>query len=150
MQVGDLNRWEHLKDIELPRMPEEERVEMLIGQDCPEVLMPLEVRRPSEEHGAEPAPYAIRTLFGWTISGLLGGASRGSTASVSFISSTLERQVEQFWRIEGAQLNSDEKGHSVEDQRALDVMCRSIKKEDGHYSVAIPFKEDCCLPQNNG
>ena len=69
-------------------------VEMLIGQDYPESLMPLEVRA-SEQPGAVSAPFTTRTLFGWTINSPLGDHSgERAAASVNFV--TLEQQVEQF------------------------------------------------------
>ena len=74
MKPEDLGRWKHLRDLELPELSELAEVEMLIGQDCPEVIMPLEVRA-SEKGEAEPAPFATRSLFGWTISGILGGGN---------------------------------------------------------------------------
>jgi len=35
-----------------------------VCQDCPEVLMPLEVRSCSESLAA---PFAVRTVLGWTV-----------------------------------------------------------------------------------
>ena len=61
---------------------------------------------------------------------------------------TLEQQIEQFWKIEGAQLNSHRRGLSIEDQRALDTMHKSIREEGGHYHVAIPFRGEKLLPNN--
>ena len=89
VKLEDLGRWKHLRDLELPELSELAQVEMLIGQDCLEVIIPLEVRV-SEKGEAEPAPFATRSLFGWTISGILGGTGRDSVASVSFISKTLD------------------------------------------------------------
>ena len=114
----NLGRWEHLRDLEPPELSELAEVEMLIGQDCPEVIMPLEVRA-SEKGEVEPAPFAIKSLFGWPISGILGGTGRGSATSVRFISMTLKEKIEPFWKVEGAQLNSHGRGLSIEHQRAL-------------------------------
>ena len=50
----------------------------------------------------------------------------GSSFLVNFV--TLEQQVEQFWNIEGAQLNNSHKGLSAEDRKALDIMQESIRK----------------------
>ena len=57
-----------------------------------------------------------------------------------------------FWELDGAsiqQASSNEKGHSVEDRRALKIMEESITKEDGHYSIAVPFRQEVkSLPNN--
>ena len=59
----DLERWEHLRDVDIPVISDSQMVEMLIGQDCPEILMPLEVRA-RKQPGAVSTPFASRTLFG--------------------------------------------------------------------------------------
>ncbi len=46
-------------------LPEEE-VNLLIGADVPEALQPLEIRK-SENGG----PFAVKTVFGWTLNGPL-------------------------------------------------------------------------------
>ena len=57
-------------------MSDDQIVEQLIGKDCPELLIPLEVRA-SEQPGAVSAPFATTTLFGWTINGPLGEDQSG-------------------------------------------------------------------------
>ena len=97
----DLERWEHLRDVDIPVITDGQMVEMLIGQDCPENFVSRKIRA-SEQPGAVSAPFATRTLFGWIINGSLGDQTGvGAAASVNFV--TLEQQVEQFWKIEGAQ-----------------------------------------------
>ena len=82
----DINKWTHLKDIEIPDYDLHE-VDLLIGLDAPDVLQPLEIR--SGERGSL---YATRTLLGWTINGPLGISK--STASVSyFVECDIERQL---------------------------------------------------------
>ena len=121
-------------------MPElqSDPVQMLIGQDCPDILMPLEIRR-----GPASVPYATRTLLGWSVSGPVRGEK--TDAMVNYIS--LERQVAQFWQIEGGQLN-DSKGLFTEDRQALKIMDETVEVDEGRYTVAIPFREDHVLPNN--
>ena len=145
IQQGDLDAWEHLAGIEAPGLPEGVEIGILIGQDCPEVLMPLEVRTAADRQGA---PFATRTLFGWTISGPVG-VNSGAAATVSTaMTCGLEEQLEKSWELEGAKLNDTMKGLSVEDQRAMSNMRSSIQKDEGHYSIAVPFREDSSLPNN--
>ena len=75
VEAEDLKHWEHLKDIDVPVMSDSHEAEMIIGQDCPEVLAPLEVRR-SNQPGVDNAPFATRTLFRWTINGPLTGTQK--------------------------------------------------------------------------
>ena len=146
----DVGRWEHLQGLNIPQLREGAKMEMLIGQDCPDILMPLEVRASGENTGQ--IPYAVRTVFGWIVNWPLAGSRRKSSASVNYVStatSTLQRQVEEFWKLEGAYLSACNKGMSLEDQRALSIMENSVKLEDDHYTVAIPFSEKApSLPNN--
>ena len=56
-------KWPHLKDLPLHHA-EIDDVALLIGQDCPEALMPL-----TTIPGGKGEPYAVRTRLGWSISG---------------------------------------------------------------------------------
>ncbi|XP_063962679.1 uncharacterized protein LOC135155967 [Lytechinus pictus] len=65
----DISRYQHLFGIDL-QVTTGKEVSLLIGQDMPEALMPLEVRT-----GAPGEVYAIRTALGWTLNGPLGNES---------------------------------------------------------------------------
>ena len=62
----DLSKWSHLQDIDLPQI-EANKVTLLIGQDNSEALAPTELRK-----GVLGAPYATKTVLGWTLNGPLG------------------------------------------------------------------------------
>ena len=61
-------------------------------------------------------------------------------------------QIERFWKLDDVSIqeaSGNEKGHSVEHRRALQIMEESIIKEDGHYSIAVPFRQEVkSLPNN--
>ena len=59
--ASDAIKWPHLKDLRLPRV-DKSGVSILIGQDVPEALWPLELRK-----GEEGQPYATRTRLGWSL-----------------------------------------------------------------------------------
>ena len=59
----EVNLWPHLKDLPFHHASIEE-VTLLIGQDCPDALVPL-----TTVPGGRGEPYAIRTCLGWTING---------------------------------------------------------------------------------
>jgi len=145
--ASEIEKWPHLKDVEFYSAPLQE-AELLIGQDCSEVLQPLEMRRDEENLRA---PYAVRTALGWTVQGPLG-VSDNQTAVVNFVKTDLElqRSVEKFWKLDSLETAIDDtKGMSIEDRRALAEMEDSVSLVDGHYELAIPFKHrPVTLPNN--
>ena len=58
----DTQRFSHFQD--LPLNDDIESVDVLIGQDCSEALIPLEVRK-----GKKGEPFATRTMLGWSMNG---------------------------------------------------------------------------------
>ena len=60
----NVNAYEHLCDLPFAETKPGQPVNVLIGQDCAEALIPLEMRR-----GTKGAPFATRTLFGWSLNG---------------------------------------------------------------------------------
>ena len=76
----DLNGWEHLRDVEIPKI-DAGKVTLLIGQDVPKALMPIDLRT-----GKPGDPYATKTALGWTLHGPLGGRTSSSgTAIANFV-----------------------------------------------------------------
>lgn len=82
----DLRAWGHLRDLNVSPWQDQgtKEVELLLGQDVPQALMPLEVRR-----GMNGALFAVWTSLGWTINDPVRNAevedqtSCSSTISVS-------------------------------------------------------------------
>ena len=60
---SNFRKWSHLKDLRLPQV-DKSGVTILIGQDVPEALWPLELRK-----GKEGQPYATRARLGWSLNG---------------------------------------------------------------------------------
>lgn len=135
---GDIKAWPHLADIQLPEV-DTSKVSLLIGQNCPDAAVPLEIR--SGESGS---PYAVRTIFGWVVNGPVGrlpGERR--TACVNFVQSTsLENRIEGLWTMDVVPEPTDEylSPLSVNDRKTLEIWNESIWQCNGHYEVAIPFK----------
>ena len=132
-----VEQWGHLGDIQYGNDCGD--VSLLIGQDNPHVLRPLEVR-----HGKDYEPYAVRTALGWAVNGPLGTQQQESSAISNFVYSqrdaNLTDQVEAFWRVDGLP-HDDEVHMSVDDKRVLDIWDNSVRQEDGHYVLDIPFKQ---------
>ncbi|XP_043206561.1 uncharacterized protein LOC122381675 [Amphibalanus amphitrite] len=61
-RIEDLRRWPHLQEVVAERVDVD--IGLLIGANCPQALVPLEVR--SAEEGC---PFAVRTALGWVVYG---------------------------------------------------------------------------------
>ncbi|XP_038049665.1 uncharacterized protein LOC119723179 [Patiria miniata] len=138
---ADTKQWQHLQDIDIPRMDETE-VTILVGQDVPQALIPLEVRR-----GNADEPYATRTALGWTVNGPIGGELHHGKAEFNFIQActkpevSLDAQVEQFWKLDTPQvLAARVPQMSVNDKKVIDVWECSLTMVDTHYQMDIPFR----------
>ncbi len=124
---------------------------LLIGQDNPEALIPLEVRK-----GRKNDPYAVRTMLGSCINGPVNAGWRKSDPTIvprrqviaHFISTeTMEDQVNKLWAIE----NEDLTGPLVispEDEHVIALWDANIDLSNGHYVLPIPWKKDCAMPNN--
>ena len=106
--------WPHLNDIRLPEITHG-GVTLLIGQDVPDALVPLEIRR-----GQKGQPYATRTLLGWTLNGPTNLA-RCQKAIVQFehADQQLEKQVERFWTMDDHAVLDEPNQMSINDREVV-------------------------------
>ncbi|KAG7169525.1 putative peptidase (DUF1758)-containing protein 1, partial [Homarus americanus] len=120
--TSDISRWIHLRGVELPEL-QSSSIEILIGQDVPQALVPLEVRA-----GRDGMPFAIKTRLGWKVNGPVGHQdAQGVCMSGCLMTETvvspetrLERQVKLFWELESGDAGAlHSAAHSLEDQRVL-------------------------------
>lgn len=146
----EVQRWEHLRGINVARRTAI-GVELLIGQDAPQALAPLEVRR-----GKEGAPFAVRTSLGWTINGPMGYDHLEAVTNCIEATSTADTEcpamqlVRRLW--EGNldwSLDDEEYAMSREDKGVLELWDNTINTVNGHYELPIPFRdENPALPDN--
>ena len=120
--------YDHLKGIKLPSTGQ---VDVLIGQDYPDALIPLEVRR-----GAKGEPYGVRTCLGWSLCGPFKGRNVMDKAFTNY--AKLDRQVEQMWRLDN-ELLSEERAMSIQDQTVVSLWEEKGKLVNGHYELPIPW-----------
>jgi hypothetical protein len=86
----EVERWPHLRGLPLhPAHPRE--VMLLIGQDCPEALMPR-----TTVAGGRGEPYAVKTLLGWTVTGPVSDQRTQSAVDHSSLESTDEPQPKVY------------------------------------------------------
>ena len=140
----DVDRWPHMKGIKIPSIDAE--VGLLIGSDVPEVLQPREVRG-----GTDGGPFATRTIFGWVMNGPLGRKGN-QTPTANFIQgdAQLSQQFQQFCNREFSDSIYETKtSMSQNDQRALKIMKDTVKMTNGHYEMALPWRNYPPCLQNN-
>ena len=142
----DISAWPHLSGIQIPEISSEE-VLLLIGSDTPEAFWSLEERR-----GSRGEPYATRSILGWTVQGPMGQHVDSHVAQVNFQQSSgdiLQDQINNMWNNEFNECPSSTKPLSVEDKRALKMMKASVKKDNNHYMVGLPWRENSTTFPNN-
>ena len=136
----DQKKYPHLAELPIPQFREGLQVDVLIGMDNGHALMPLEVR--SDSTGKN-KPYAVRTMFGWS----LNGPGQGSTNEIASHFVSLEKQVHQLWELET--VDDDLLSYSQEDILVLTLWKDEVEHKDGHYVLPIPWKSDePCFPNN--
>ena len=139
----DVNLWPHLKGVIIPKI--EAEIRLLIGSNVPQALQPREFR-PSQNSG----PFAMRTVLGWVLNGPLGRtAPKYPTANFVQVEKTLDQQFKDYCNLEFNDAVCESKTMSLNDRRALDIMEKSVKLENGHYKIALPWKTFPPNLQNN-
>ena len=131
--VIDIDQYPYLADLDLPRLSSDVRVDILIGMDNADALMPLEVKCSDKQ---KRQPYATRTLFGWSLNGPVGNLTNSLQVSSHFVN--LEQRISKLWEIE--QCDEDSQSLSYDDRKVEDLWRREVKHEGGHYVVPIPWK----------
>ena len=69
---------------------------------------------------------------------------RRHDASTNYIQGDtyLDEQIQKLWKLEDeSTLFDDERGMSFNDRKAVDIWENTIIMDNGHYQLAIPFKE---------
>ena len=137
----EVRRWSHLDGVPIPKY---EEIDLLVGQDCPSALIPLEVRK---HKSVANAPYAVRTELGWLISGPVH-QSEGVVTCNYLSNEALQSEIEKYWKVDDVTFD-DRKCPSLEDKKAEIMFNESVRQVNGHYEIAIPFKCDDVVLQNN-
>ena len=140
--IIDLSSYPHLAD--LPLVQKGKQVELLIGQDQAEALLPLEVRR-----GKKCEPFGVKTLFGWSVNGPAKVPDVVNRKVVcNFIStSIIDESVNRVWEVENAGLNSKD-SWSQDDKNVAEHWDHHCKKIDIHYELPIPWCPNIVIVTN--
>jgi len=113
-------------------------ISLLIGNDCPQLLEPKEVRTTTPG-----GPTAVRTVLGWVIDGpLLRKGNQGATSN--YIEKNNQQLSEQFEKYCNQEFNDSAYKSSLSmsknDEKAMEIMTSTIRLVDGHYEMALPWK----------
>ena len=142
----EIVNWPHLEKLEIQKV-ELDSVDLLIGQNNPYFLVPLETRT-----GESPKdPYAIKTILGWYVSGPISdGKDKQAISCHAFNEEiTLSEQVERFWEVDNVPRNPDDEALSVSDRKVLEMWKRGLSRQEDQYVLPIPFKNNPVdLPNN--
>ncbi|XP_046561900.1 uncharacterized protein LOC124270882 [Haliotis rubra] len=106
----DVDNWPHMQDIHLPQV-NESKISILIGQDNPGAIAPLDIRR-----GKINEPYAVLTVFGWTLNGPLEYGKQGTIVS-NYIQADLTTCLERLWTLDSCGMQMDNRQQmSIQDK----------------------------------
>ena len=149
--------YSHLSDIEFPEINIDE-VELFLGNDVHEAFRITEQR--CEEYGE---PFGLHTALGWTLFGSDYSDNAGEETCLSasddvicvqFLhKSDVEDECNQILEIMNQDFKDLDEDYgvkpSVEEKLAVEKMEKSLKKDENHYQVRLPWKEDHpVLPTN--
>ena len=128
----DLSAYPHLSDIPISPVHPPAKVDLLIGQDNSEALVPLQVLR-----GNPGDPFAVLTKFGYSLNGVVPGSSPDCVVS-NFVHTPIDAKVEVLSDIADVQVGSTLKSLSIStDCEAVDVCHGESIVIDSHVDVPI-------------
>ena len=132
----DLSMYPHLSDVPISPVYPPAKVDLLIGQDNSEALVPLQVLK-----GNPGDPFVVFTKFGWTLNSVVPGSSPDcvSLAVVSnFVHTSIDAKVEVLSDIADDHVDSTPKSLSVStDHKVLDICLGESIVFDSHVDVPI-------------
>ena len=128
----DLSIYPHLSDVPISPVHPPAKVDILIGQDNSEALVPLQVLR-----GNSGDPFAVLTKFGYSLNGVVPGSSPDCVVS-NFVHTPIDAKVEVLSDIADIQVGFTLKSLSIStDCEAVDVCHGESIVFDSHVDVSI-------------
>ncbi len=138
--AADIQQWPYLKEVEPPASLPDIDIGLLIGNNVPQAMEPLQVIN-SQGDG----PYAYKTVLGWVVHGIPTTRPRPTSANriIANAYDSIEKQLEQMYNHDfNERLTQDKPELSLEDQRFMKLMAQSTTKTKGHYELPLPFRDD--------
>ena len=129
----DVGNYPHLKNLSFSNSAS---VDILIGQDNPAALVPLDVRS-----GPKGTPFAIHTSMGWVLNGTSAPSPAGRRITSNFVSSTvLEDKINRLREIQEEGILNIPVELSTEYREVLDLGDAKCEIVDQHIQLPIPSK----------
>ena len=141
-----LGELQHLKDLKMPELVG--AVEVLLGANVLEAVLQREARvgRPGE-------PVAIRTAFGWALTGSLTGLVPEHVCEVMFISTLSKEQTQldlsDWWSTESFGTSVNQPVLTPDDRRAMEILEKTTKKMGDKYEVGMLWRDEEVRMPNN-
>ena len=128
----DLSVYPHLSDIPISPVHPPAKVDLLIGQDNSEALVPLQVLK-----GNPGDPFSVLTKFGWTLNSVVPGSSPDCVSN--FVHTSIDAKVKVLSDIADDHVDSTLKSLSAStDREVLDICHGESVIVDGHVDLPIP------------
>ena len=132
----DLSIYPHLSDTPISPVHPPAKVDILIGQDNSEALVPLQVLK-----GNPGDPFSVLTKFGWTLNSVVPGSSPDCVSHCvvsNFVHTSIDAKVEVLSDIADDHVDSTPKSLSVStDHKVLDICHGESIVFDSHVDVPI-------------
>ena len=132
----DLSIYPHLSDVLISPVYPPAKVDLLIGQDNSEALVPLQVLK-----GNPGDPFGVLTKFGWTLNSVVPGSSPDCVSHCvvsNFVHTSINAKVEVLGDTADVQVGSTMKSLSIStDCEGVDVCHGESIVVDSHVDVPI-------------
>ncbi|XP_071963839.1 uncharacterized protein [Antedon mediterranea] len=144
---NSVNGWQHLQKIKSDLSPLLNiEVGLIIGHNCSSALMPREVVRGNHDED----PYAIKTLLGWGVVGVVKARKGEPTNNVKqFSFKTTTKEVIKVLERDFLDDRINGKMISVEDTKFLNAMQKGCRTENGYIQLPLSFKLEIPKLPNN-
>ena len=145
-------KWPHLEGLPFHKLGPRPIVDVLIGLDCADLHFSYK-----DVRGKPGQPVARLTPLGWTCIGAMENEQQ-EIIQTNFVRTYFVAEktdlndvnitLRKFWEIDNSGIENFPT-LTIEDESILNKAQQSIKYVDGHYKIAIPWKEDeVSLPGN--
>ena len=130
---------------------------LIIGSNNSDLILPMQIVKPSGQSHADKVPYAVETPLGWVFTNWLPCEQKvASPYSAVKVYETSTGEEEELQRLLTAQSEVESLGvvkladpvRSIESSRTLSVMEQTTKKLEGEdaYVSGLLWREDSSLP----
>ncbi|XP_070549745.1 uncharacterized protein [Ptychodera flava] len=141
----DISAWEHLSNIDLPRLKINSSIDLLIGNNVPAAYAPIDMKT-----GPPGSPYATKTPLGWVAWGVKKTGKGKNCSNFVIADSSLEKLYKQSLNYDFPERRVDDRREmSWADKRFMEVMDSSCKMVNGHHQVDLPLRDQNVRLPNN-